>query len=152
MHRSELDDVARFGFAIASVVEDEDYDPAALDVAPNDGYWTYRLVHRPPLRLIIGGVYGTPSRPVAGKPFVVNVPIRRSDTSRGLTSGVVTCDIAAAGRKIRASGAITAGTARCSVVVPRDAVGIRGTVVVRAAGKTARAWFAGAVDFGGGPG
>jgi hypothetical protein len=150
VHRSELDDVARFGFNVVSSVLDEDEDYAAWDIAPDSSAWRYTLAHRPPLRLIADGVSGAPERPLAGRPFTISLPVRRSDTSRGLTSGKVDCTIAAGGRTLKASGEISRGTASCTVRVPRNAVVVRGSMVVRALGKSVTAWFAGAIGFGGG--
>ena len=150
VHRSALDDVSRFAFTVTSGVLDEDDDYVARDVAPEARGWIYRLVHRPPVRLIVGDVVGSPTEPSAGQPFVVSVPVRRSDTGRRLTSGKVDCDVRASGRVVRAKGAIREGLATCSLVVPRTALALRGTLTVRAAGHSARVWFAGAVRFGGG--
>lgn len=150
VHRSELDDVARFGFNVLSSVLDEDDDYAAYDVAPDESAWRYTLQHRPPLRLIAGEVEGDPERPLAGRPFTISLPVRRSDTSRGLTAGTVACTVRVGGRTIKSSGTISKGTASCTVRVPRNAVAVQGSMVVRSLGKSVRAWFAGAIDFGGG--
>jgi hypothetical protein len=150
VHRSELDDVARFGLTVESWQEDEDEDLVARDLAPDDLAWTYTLAHRPPLRLLAGEVYGAPQRPVAGRPFAIHLPVRRSDTSRGLTKGTVTCKVIAAGRSVRARGSLRAGLAKCTVLVPRNAMAVRGSMTVRSAGRSVTAWFAGAIDFGGG--
>jgi len=149
VHRSELDDVARFGVTVESWIEDDDEDVVAFDLAPGNGGSTYRLVHRPPLRLIAGELFGAPSRPVAGRPFVINLPLVRSDTARKLTKAKITCDVRADRRKVRATASIAGGVARCTLVVPRDALAVRGSMKVRSAGKSVTAWFAGAIDFGG---
>lgn len=150
VHHSELDDVARFGFNVVSSVLDEDDDYTAYDVAPDESAWRYTLRHRPPLRLIAGEIEGDPERPLAGRSFTISLPVRRSDTSRGLTSGKVSCTISAGGRTIKSAGTIRRGTAACTVRVPRNAVAVRGSMVVRSLGKSVTAWFAGAIDFGGG--
>jgi hypothetical protein len=149
IHRSELDDVARFGVTVESWIEDEDEDVVAFDLAPNNGGSNYRLAHRPPLRLIAGELFGQPRRPVAGRPFVINLPLTRSDTARKLTKAKITCDVRADGRRVRATPSIAGGLARCALVVPRDALAVRGSMRVRSAGKSVTAWFAGAIDFGG---
>ena len=138
VHRSELDDVARFGFNVVSSVLDEDDDFAAWDIAPNSSAWRYKLTHRPPLRLIADAVKGAPERPLPGRPFTVSVPVRRSDTSRGLTSGKVECKVALGGRTQKVSGEITKGTASCTVRVPRNAVVVRGSMTIRASGSRSR--------------
>jgi hypothetical protein len=148
VHRSELDDVARFGFTVESWIEDDD-DVVAFDLAPSNGGSTYRLVHRPPLRLIAGELFGVPSRPVAGRPFSINLPLTRSDTARKLAKAKITCDVRAEGRQVRATASIAGGIARCAVVVPRNALAVRGSMKVRSAGESVTAWFAGAIDFGG---
>jgi hypothetical protein len=150
VHRSELDDVARFGFNVVSSALDEDADYAAWDIAPDSSAWRYTLTHRPPLRLIADAVKGAPERPVPGRPFTVRVPVRRSDTSRGLTSGKVDCTVALGGRTRKVSGEITKGTASCTVHVPRNAVVVRGSMTIRSLGKSVTVWFAGAIGFGGG--
>lgn len=152
VHRSELDDVARFAFAVASWEEDDDGDFVAADIAPNELLWTYKLSHSPPLHLVGDSVFGTPSRPVAGKPFRINLPVRRSDTSRPITRGTVECMAIARRRKLRATAALADGIATCSLRVPRSATGIRGSMTVHSAGKSVTARFSGAVDFGGGVG
>ena len=150
VHRSELDDVARLGFNVVSSVLDEDSDYAAWDIAPDSSAWRYKLTHRPPLRLIADRVKGNPDRPLAGRPFTISVPVRRSDTSRGLSSGKVDCRVALGGRTRKVSGEITKGTASCTVSVPRNAVVVRGSMTIRSLGKSVTVWFAGAIDFGGG--
>jgi hypothetical protein len=152
VHRSELDDVARFGFAIASSVEDEDETLEALDRAPDQRFWGYTLAHRPPLRLIVDEIYASPTRPRAGEPLTVYAPVRRSDTSRPLTSGSVSCKVRSAGRAIRAVGSLKAGRATCALRVPRSAVDVRGSMLIRSGRVSVTAWFAGAIDFSGGIG
>jgi hypothetical protein len=150
IHRSELDDVARFGFTVETWIEDEDGDVAAFDLAPGKGGSRYALVHRPALRLIAGELFGTPSRPVAGRPFTINLPVTRSDTARKLVRAKITCNVRADGRRVRATPSIVRGVARCGLVVPRNALDVRGSMTVRSAGRSVTAWFAGAIDFGGG--
>jgi hypothetical protein len=150
VHRSELDDVARFGFAVRSAAEDEDGDVAAVDIAPDEQMWTYRLSHRPPLRLVADDLFGTPSRPVAGKPFTVSLPVRRSDSSRPIAKGRVECSVTAGGRRVAAKASLERGVAKCTFEIPRRAPAIDGSIRVKSAGKSLEAWFSGAVDFGGG--
>lgn len=149
IHRSELDDTPRFGFAITTA----DYNSAAqsilaLDIAPEGGdgvpFWRYELANRPALRLIQSPLLRTPAAPRAGRSFLVKLPVRRTDTSIGITGGKVTCTAVIAGAKLRAAGSVKKGEARCAMAVPRSARGKRlsGAVVVQVAGKTARAAFA----------
>ena len=97
-----------------------------------------------------GELFGVPSRPVAGRPFTINLPVTRSDTARKLIEAKITCNVQANGRKVRAKASIVRGVARCGLVVPRSALAVRGSMTVRSAGKSVTAWFAGAIDFGGG--
>jgi hypothetical protein len=150
VHRSELDDVARFGFNVRSSVLDEEDEYAAYDLAPDRSSWRYTLAYRPPLRLVVGAVRGSPARPLAGHRFTVRVPVRRSDTSRGLSSGTVRCTFRVGGRTMEVSGRIEKGVASCALRVPRNAVVVRGSMDVRALGKSVTVWFAGAIGFGGG--
>ena len=150
VHRSELLDVARFGLNVVSSMEDEDGDYAGYDVAPDGSSWRYTLAHRPAAAAFGRQVAGSPSRPLAGRPFTVGVPITRSDTARGLTSAKVACTVVTGGRTFETAGKFEEGRATCSVRVPRTAAALRGTMVVRALGKSVRVWFAGAIEFGGG--
>ena len=144
--RRFLDDVASFDFYFVS----GDWDPDAeeddaIDLAPDgDAWWKYSLVNTAPLRLIADDPRGIPAKPVSGRPFTVAVPVRRSDTARGITSGSVACDLTVAGTRVRTTGRVTAGTARCSVSVPAGASGatLRGTMLVRSIGKSVKAGFA----------
>jgi hypothetical protein len=150
VHRRALHDVARFGFQASFTKWDEDDDAVARDLAPDNRIWTYRLANPAPLRLVAGEIAGTPERPLAGRPFSIQLPVRRSDTGRGVASGRVECAVFASGRRVRAVGSLGKGMATCKLVVPRDALALHGTMTVRAAGKSLTAWFAGAVEFGGG--
>ena len=84
-----------------------------------------------------------PARPRSGRAFSVVVPVRRSDTARGITSGSATCTVRVAGRPVRAAGKVAAGTGRCSLRVPAGASGaaLRGSIVVRSAGKSVTTRF-----------
>jgi hypothetical protein len=142
--RAFLNDVATFGFYLLSGHSSDDEDNA-IDIAPNGAaWWKYTLAHKPPVSLDAGNPRGIPARAVAGGRFTVAVPVARSDTARGITSGSVACDMRVAGDKIHATGAVRTGIASCSVVVPGDAAGaaIRGSMVVRSAGKVVTVPFA----------
>ena len=146
VHRSELGDVARFGFATItldftgpneSVFEDEN-DLEALDYAPERGFWQYALSHKPPLHLVAGTVSARPAQPVHGRPFAIRVPISRSDTLARVGAGQVTCGVRSGltgqARWIRASGRFRAGFAECVLLVPKGAKGnvLWGQMTVRA--------------------
>jgi hypothetical protein len=139
LHVSELGNAPRFGFSLLSVDLNTAVEGAvAADVAPNDfSYWGYALANRPALILVATDPVAKPSRPRAGRPFTVSLPVTRSDTGRSITNGVVTCRVLAAGAKLPATGRVTGGSAQCAFVVPRAAKGkvLRGTISVRSGGK-----------------
>jgi hypothetical protein len=146
LHTSELDNVPRFGFSLTTLAVDTQADSVlAADLAPdNGGFYRYVLVNKPALSLVVERLFATPSRPRAGKPFVVKLAVRRSDTNRGITSGTVSCRVMLGGKPLRAKGTVASGAARCSVVPPRSSAGslLRGTIAVRVSGKTVAADFA----------
>jgi hypothetical protein len=143
IHRSELENPSRFGFAVTAadlnVVADA---VVGIDFAPNNGsFWRYALVNKPALRLLAAPAVGAPRTPRAGRPFTITLPVRRSDTSRGITSGTVKCDVTADGARVRATGRVSAGRARCSLVVPQGARTIRGSMTARSGGAAVTARF-----------
>jgi hypothetical protein len=139
LHVSELGNARRFGFSLLSVDLNTAVEGAvAADVAPNDfSYWGYALANRPALILVATDPVAKPSRPRAGRPFTVSLPVTRSDTGRAITNGVVTCRVLAAGVKLPATGRVSGGSAQCAFTVPRAAKGkvLRGTISVRTGGK-----------------
>jgi hypothetical protein len=142
--RRFLQDVAGFDFYLVSgdSVDDED---SAIDLAPNgDAWWKYTLANRPPLHLVAGTPRGIPARPSAGKRFTVTVPVLRSDTVRGVTSGAAACSARVAGQVVSAPGRVGGGIARCTLSVPAGASGatLRGTMTVRSGGASVVARFA----------
>jgi hypothetical protein len=142
--RKFLGDVASFNFYLVSGDSSDDEDNA-IDIAPNgSAWWKYTLANKPALRLVVGEPKGTPARPVAGRRFVVSVPVVRSDTARPLGSGSVACDVRVAGARLSATGRVRSGQATCSLVVPGNAAGraLRGTMKVRSGGKAASTRFA----------
>lgn len=142
IHRSEIGDVGRFGFSIASADIDGAGAPLAVDFAPDDvTFYQYTLVNKPALRLIVGKTVGAPAQPRGGKPFTVSLPVRRSDTNRLIGSGAVTCNVTAGGKKVPAAGRVRAGRAQCSFVVPLNATAVRGALTVRSGGTTVTARF-----------
>lgn len=143
LHRSELVDQERFGFSVTAA--DLDLGSEAIlgaDFAPEDGtFWRYRLVNKAALRLLAGKALGAPAQPRAGRPFVVSVPVTRSDTRRGITGGTVACNVTADGTKLRVGGRVRAGRGQCSLVVPQGASTIRGSLSVRSGGKSVTVRF-----------
>jgi len=142
--RALLEEVASFDFYVVSGDSDSDDEDNAIDLAPNgDRWWRYTLANKPPLHLIADEARGIPARPRASRTFSVVVPVRRSDTARAITSGSATCAVRVAGKPVRAAGKVSAGTGRCSLRVPAGVGGatLRGSVVVRSAGKSVTARF-----------
>lgn len=139
VHLSELGNFPRFRFALlAADVNTAIQGVVAIDVAPDDfSYWGYALANQPALSLVARAVTATPSRPRAGRQFVVLLAVTRSDTGRAITSGSVGCRVLAAGKPVAASGSVSRGAGRCTVAVPATAKGkvLRGTITVRSGGK-----------------
>jgi hypothetical protein len=109
----------------------------ATDDAPNGtAVYEYTLsAPQPapkPLTLRASAPVAVPARPVAGKAFAVRVAVTRGDTGGALASGVVTCKATLAFKPLRSVGSISAGRARCGMVIPRTAHGkwLRGTIKV----------------------
>jgi hypothetical protein len=143
VHRGELDDSARFGFAVSSADINIATDSVVgVDFAPNDGgYFRYTLTNKPALRLVATKAFGTPAQPRAGKPFTVSLPVSRSDTKRPIAAGSVTCNVTADGVRVRATGRVSKGRAQCSLVVPAEASTLRGSLTVRSGGTSVTARF-----------
>jgi hypothetical protein len=143
IHRSELESTSRFGFAVTAA----DLDVVAeavvgIDFAPNDGsFWRYTLTNKAALKLLAATPMGAPKAPRAGKAFTITVPVRRSDTSRGIASGTVSCSVTADGARVPAKGRVGSGAARCSLTVPKGARTLRGSMTVRSGGATVTARF-----------
>ena len=145
LHASELANRSRFRFSLLSA----DFSSAiqgvvAVDVAPDDfSFWRYALVNRPALRLTATRFVTRPDQPRAGKPFVVQVAVNRSDTQRPIASGSVGCRVSVGGKAVAARGSVAGGSARCTLVVPRGTKGkpLRGTMVVRSGGASVSARF-----------
>jgi hypothetical protein len=144
--RRFLNDVASFDYFLASGDWNPDLEEEnAVDLAPDgDAWWRYELVNRAPVRLIAGAPKTKPTAPVAGKPFAVRVPVTRSDTARGITSGSVACAFRVDGRTVQVRGSVRAGSGVCSLLVPRSARGqrVRGSMLVRSSGKSVATRFA----------
>jgi hypothetical protein len=146
IHRSELADAPRFGFALTSA----DLNPQAqlilaVDLFPdNGGFHRYALVNKAAVTLVATKVKATPVQPRAGRPFAVDLPVRRSDTRRPISSGTVACAADLGGRRLRGSGSVARGAGRCTFAIPASAAGmrLRGTITVRAAGRSVAARFA----------
>lgn len=136
--RSELGNTIRFSFGMYAASFDPDERDPAVDSAPNTELWGYDLIGLPAPRLTTQRLAVRPARPVAGRSFVVQASVRRSDTGATLSAGSVSCTARVGQLKLRATGGFAGGVARCVVSVPRTAKGktLRGTLTVRAAGAS----------------
>jgi hypothetical protein len=145
VHQSELENTPRFGFAVVSAdVNPEVEAVLGIDVAPdNAAFYRYRLANKPALVLTKTRLYSTPAQPRAGKPFSVNLAVKRSDTGKGITSAAVVCQARAEGKKVPAKGSVSGGAGHCRMVVPSTAAGsvLRGTITVRTGGTSASQAF-----------
>ncbi len=139
MHTSELENSSVFAFGVlAADVNVQAEAVLGLDLAPDGGrFYRYRLANKPALVLTATSVTGTPARPRAGKPFTVNLGVRRSDTQRPISSGTVACRALVSGKPVPARGTVSGGAAHCRMLVPAGSAGraLRGTITVRAGGK-----------------
>jgi hypothetical protein len=148
IHRSELEDAPRFGFSITSAAVDVEAQAVlGIDFAPGEvgDFFRYTLANKPALNLVVTRLSATPSRPRAGEPFRVNLAVRRSDTSRGIRSGRVSCKASLEDKSLKGKGTVARGAGHCSFVIPRSAAAgarLRGTITVRVDGKSVTAGFA----------
>ena len=156
VHRTELDDVARFRFGVVTAdlvgdAEGEDDDSLgdieSVDFSPEElqpeMLHRYALEHRPPVRLTVGRPSGLPTVPRSGKAFTVRVVVTRSDTGTAVRSGTVSCNAFVGKARVVAKGRFRAGRAQCSLVVParHRSNRVRGTMTIRAAGASVRSGF-----------
>ena len=146
VRRSAVGRALRFGFSVTTA----DFDPLggtvlALDIAPDSGgFYRYTLANKPVLSLAATRLSAAPTQPRAGKPFTVNLAVRRSDTRRGITSGTASCKGTLDGRSLKGTGSVARGAGHCSFAIPSSATGarLRGTITVRVDGKSVAAGFA----------
>lgn len=146
IHLSELGSTSRLGFSLLTVdVNTAIQAVLAVDFSPdNRTYFHYALANKPALALVAMRLFGTPSHPHAGKPFAVNLTVRRSDTNKPVTAGSVGCRVVVGKSRLPATGTIVAGGGRCAFRVPATARGsvIRGTITVHSGGKAVAKHFA----------
>ena len=146
VHRSELGSSNRLGFSVVTADINTSADAVVgIDVAPDDEpFFTYAFTNKAALTLEATRLSTSPARPRAGKPFAVNLAVRRSDTGKGITSGTVACRVVVNEKTVAAKGSVAGGSGRCAFVVPASAKGklVRGSITVRASGKSVAANFA----------
>jgi hypothetical protein len=145
VRRSTLGSTRRFGFSVTTAAFDGGSGAVrALDQAPdNGGFYRYALANRT-FTLVATRISARPSAPRAGQAFVVRLPVRRSDTNRGITSGSVTCTAKLEGKRLTGRGSVATGAGRCSFAIPTNAAGARlqGRISVRVADASVAAGFA----------
>jgi hypothetical protein len=145
VHRSELGGSNRLGFSVVTADINTSADAVVgIDVAPDEApFFTYTFTNKAALTLEATRLSTSPARPRAGKPFAVNLAVRRSDTGKGITSGTVACRVLLKERSVPARGSVAGGSGRCVFVVPASAKGklVRGSITVRAGGKSVAADF-----------
>jgi hypothetical protein len=147
IHRSELGNSPRMGFSLTSAAVDVDAQAVlGIDIAPAGlgDFFRYTFANKPALSLVAMRPSATPAQPRAGKPFAVNLAVRRSDTRRGITSGTVSCKGSVAGKPLKGTGSVARGAGHCSFAIPKSAAGmrLRGSITVRVDGKSVTAGFA----------
>lgn len=133
VNTSDLGETDQFHFFVESEQQDAEGETLAADFAPDSGYFEHAL----PAELVITVGRPTPvsGRPLAGKPVVVGAPVTRSD-GVPFTSGSVHCTAMIRSARLRATGRVVSGSARCSIRIPANARGkrLRGTTAVRVEG------------------
>jgi hypothetical protein len=139
VHVSELGGTRRFGFSLLTAdVNTAIQEVLAVDFSPdNQSFFHYALTNKPALMLVPTRLFASPGRPQAGKPFAVNLTVRRSDTHRLVTAGSVGCRVLVGKSRISATGSIVGGGGRCAFRVPTTAKGsvLRGIITVHSGGK-----------------
>jgi hypothetical protein len=149
IHTSELENTPLFSFGVlAADVNVQAEAVLGLDLAPDSGrFYPYRLANKPALLLTATSLSSKPVRPRAGKPFSVDLAVRRSDTQRAITSGTVSCLVRVGGKRVAAKGTVSGGAGHCRMLVPRGSAGtaLRGAITVRAGGKAVTERFSFAI-------
>ena len=90
----------------------------------------------PPLKLTAGKPAALAGSPKAGAAFMVSMTVTRSDGK--VFTGTVTCTAKAGAATIRAAGRAVAGTARCTMRLPKAAKGKRLSGSITATSGTAK--------------
>jgi hypothetical protein len=132
MNRSELGSTDSFAFFVEADQDDANGDTIGSDYAPDaPPFYEYSFV---PVVLTVAPATGAPELPAAGKRFVVTVKVTRSDAAP-FAAGAVACSARAGKVAVRPVASIAAGSARCSMKVPKGTTGkvLRGSMTVSAA-------------------
>ena len=133
--RADLDAGKQIAFAVLAAGITAARMFTGIDVAPDGArFYRYELTHADAARLTTGKPRTSPARPSRGSRVTVTTAVSRSDTSRTLASGAVSCKIAVDGRRVRAAGRFTPGRASCAFTIPKTGRRVAGTMTVRALG------------------
>ncbi len=143
---SELGGSNRLGFSVVTADINTSADAVVgIDVAPDEApFFSYTFTKKAALMLEATRLSTSPAPPRAGKPFAVNLAVRRSDTGQAITSGTVACRVLVNEKRVPAKGSVVGGGGRCAFVVSASAKGkiVRGSITVRSSGKSVAADFA----------
>jgi hypothetical protein len=119
---ADLGTTTAFSFFALSTGADAYGNLVAEDRSPDRGTWLYKLTV-PAAAPRLGLPTAVPAEPVAGKPFVVTLPVTRGKSGAPLTNGMLTSTLSIAGRTIPHSDSLEAGKARLAFTVPANAKG-----------------------------
>jgi hypothetical protein len=136
--KADLRNTSAFQFWVG--VDDNPDDDSNWDAAPDDGTWSYRVATPspppPPLKLAAGKPAAMPGPAKAGGAFTVAMTVTRSDDKP--FTGAVACTAKAGAATLRAAGRAIAGSARCTMRLPKTAKGKRLTGSITATAGTAK--------------
>jgi hypothetical protein len=145
VHRSELGGGNRLGFTVVTADLNTSADAVVgIDVVPDEApFFTYAFTNKAALTLEATRVHvACPAS--CGK--AVRSESRRPTLRHGkrITSGTVACRVLVNEKTVPAKGSVAGGSGRCAFVVPASAEGkiVRGSIIVRASGKSVAADFA----------
>lgn len=117
------------------------------DASPNEATKTFSYAVVTHIALTAPKAALSPTKPKAGGPFAVVLPVAATDTGP-LAKGTVTCGAQVGGKPLTVRAAVVAGgVATCGFGLPAGARGkiVKGTITVTARGMTVRRPFAATV-------
>jgi len=120
-----------FSFWVGTAKYDQDFNVVGEDDAPAIGLWGFDLNAAPTktstvqatYKAVIGPAVAVPARAVAGKRFTVTFAVSRSDNGQPLTGVKMSCTPTINGKLVAHTDSLSNGTARLSLVVPKNAKG-----------------------------
>jgi hypothetical protein len=128
--KADLDVGTGFSFWVGTTKYDSDFDVVGHDYAPENGLWGFDLnaptktsTVQAAYKAVIGPAVALPKRAVAGKRFTVTFAVSRSDNGRPLAGGTMSCSPTINGKLVAHTDSMSNGTARLSLVVPKNAKG-----------------------------